>query len=339
MRLRTTLRLLCGTLALSCFAGGGYTWAAAEEALPKGGVNILVAGLDSRAGLNGWQRAQYNVGGVACGCTDTLMVVHLSADGKRASVVSLPRDSYVKFAPHVDAWSGSKPVTHYGKINAARQHGGRQTAIRTVEQATGLDIHHYLETDIRGFIRTVDRLNGTKVCTKFPLHDANAGLNMSTGTHYIKGKQAIRFVRARHIEGIGDIGRVRRQQGFMANLTGHKIESGALTNKPRFAKILSLMLKDVHKDTGTTFAELAQLGWQMRHLKMENVEFATVPVSSIGYNAPGWGSSVKWSDERAARLFGALRADKPMKNSDVRRPGSFADNFGKTIAGSKLMCR
>ena len=47
--------------------------------------------------------AKYRLGGAPCHCTDTLMLVHLSADQERASVVSLPRDTYTKLPAHTDA--------------------------------------------------------------------------------------------------------------------------------------------------------------------------------------------------------------------------------------------
>ena len=48
------------------------------------------------------ERQKYRLGGAPCHCTDTIMIVHISADRERASVVSLPRDSYAETPAHTD---------------------------------------------------------------------------------------------------------------------------------------------------------------------------------------------------------------------------------------------
>lgn len=205
--------LLITTLAGAAPAGAGAAEGRSAPAAGHGsgqgvgkgsGTNLLVAGLDRRSGMSRKEIQRLHVGGQECGCTDVLMLVHIAADGRRLSVVSLPRDSFVPFARH------DHPA-HSGKINGAYAHGGRDLTVRTVERATGLRIDHYMEADFRGFVAAVDGLGGAEVCSDRPLRDENSGLDLAAGTHDVDGRHALRYVRARHLNPPGDL------DGYAAN--------------------------------------------------------------------------------------------------------------------------
>ena len=90
------------------------------------------------------------------------MIVHLSEDRDRASVVSLPRDSYAELPAHTDRTTGDKHTPHPVKLNAAYAEGGPNLTVRTVENMTKVKIDHYLEVDFTSFMRTVDVLGGVR---------------------------------------------------------------------------------------------------------------------------------------------------------------------------------
>lgn len=106
------------------------------------------------------------------------MIVHISEDRERASVVSLPRDSYAMTPPHTDRTTGEEHHGHPVKLNAAYAEGGPQLTVRTVETMTHVKIDHYLEVDFTSFMKTVDVLGGVKICTAEPLKDAYTGLDL-----------------------------------------------------------------------------------------------------------------------------------------------------------------
>ncbi len=113
------------------------------------------------------------------------MLVHLSADEQRASVVSLPRDSYAEIPPaHRDRTTGQEHAAHPPvKLNAAYAEGGPPgLTVSTVENMTGVKIDHYLEVDFTSFMTTVDTLGGVKICTARPLKDSYTGLDLAAGT-------------------------------------------------------------------------------------------------------------------------------------------------------------
>lgn len=307
-------------------AAHALTGIPAKERPPRGpGLNFLLVGLDRRVGLSSKMKNALHVNGKQCDCTDVMMLLHVSADRRRVSVVSIPRDSYVRFAAHHDTGKGvgkdPRHPRHLGKINSAYAHGGPQLTVRTVEQATGVRIDHYAETDFLNFTRTVDRLGGARVCSAKPLRDDNSGLRLPAGTHRLNGRHALRYVRARHVDPPGDLGRVRRQQRLvgelLTTLTGDRV-----AGDPAAALRMAAALHgtSVRTDAGLTRGTLVRLGRELRGLTPHRTEFATVPLSEFDHRAPEWGSSLVWDKSRARALFGDLRADRPITRNPRTQP-------------------
>lgn len=278
------------------------------------GLNLLLVGTDGRDKITEEQRQKYRLGGEPCHCTDTIMLVHLSADGDRASVVSLPRDSYAELPEHTDATSGERHGTHPVKLNAAYAEGGPNLTVRTVEQLTGVKISHYLEVDFTSFMKTVDALGGVRICTTRPLKDAYTGLDLAPGTHAMNGGQALQYVRSRHVDGAADLGRMERQQRFVAALIGRATSSGVLLNPARFKEVTSTVLGSVRADAGFGAEQMLAVNEAMRGFSPASSEFVSVPLAHGGASVQvkGVGATVKWDEGKAERLFRALREDRPL---------------------------
>lgn len=289
------------------------------------GMNILLVGLDRRTGLSQKMKDRLHVNGQQCGCTDVMMLLHISADRNRVSVVSIPRDSYVRFAAHRDRGKGFGKITsdttrHLGKINSAYAHGGPSLTVRTVEQATGVRIDHYAETDFTGFVDTVDRLDGARVCTNKPLRDENSGLDLPVGTHTLNGRISLRYVRARHVDPPGDLGRVRRQQRLLGEMLRNLTSDRVAGNPVALLRAAGKLTGSVRTDSGLTLGQLTRLGRDLRGLRARQTEFATVPISDFDYRVPVWGSTLKWDKPRARALFADLRADRPLTGNPATGP-------------------
>ncbi|GAA3501835.1 LCP family protein [Streptomyces prasinosporus] len=281
------------------------------------GTNILLVGTDGRERIGAREREKYRLGGAPCRCTDTIMIVHISEDRERASVVSLPRDSYAETPPHTDRVSGEEHRGHPVKLNAAYAEGGPQLTVRTVEKMTRVKIDHYLEVDFTSFMKTVDVVGGVEICTDEPLEDSHTGLDLPAGRHTLKGGRALQYVRARHVDGAADLGRMKRQQRFMAALVNRATSSGILLNPMRFRDVTRAVLGSVRADEGFGTGELLDLGRAMRDFSPSSSEFTTVPIERTGYAVKGVGSTLKWDAEKAERIFEALRRDRPLS---VRGP-------------------
>ncbi|MGK5498270.1 LCP family protein [Streptomyces sp. URMC 125] len=301
-----------------------------------GGTNFLVVGVDDRDGLTEEQRRRYSLGGQPCNCTDTIMLVHLSADRDRASVVSIPRDTYAEFPEHTDPATGERRTDRTGKINAAYTIGGPGLTVRTVEKLTGLRVDHYLEVDFTSFMRTIDALGGVPVCTPRPLRDGRSGLDLPAGTTRLDGGRALQYVRARHVDAEGDLGRIKRQQRFLASVIGEATEKELLTEPARFGRVVSALLGSVRADRDFGPEQMLALGRAMRGFTTASAEFASVPLDDPDHTVPGVGSTVVWDDRGAERLFTALRRDRPLAPA-AGRPGRGAgrDGSGGAAADAK----
>lgn len=287
---------------------GGLTHRPADDAA----TNILVVGTDDRDGVPGRVLQSLHAGGESCHCTDTMMLVHLSASGDGASVVSIPRDSYVAIPAHQDLATRQPAPESMGKINAAYGMGGPPLTVATVEQATGLHIDHYLQLNFLSFVSTVDALGGVPVCTDRPLHDPKSGLDLPAGTTRLDGATALKYVRARYVDPTADLGRMQRQQKFVAQIIQQATGSGTLLNPLRLQRVLSTALASVKADEGLSDKDLLALVARMKDLRPSSASFATVPLSDLNHQVPGWGSTVLWDKDRAGALFTALRQDRPL---------------------------
>ncbi|WP_354382976.1 LCP family protein [Streptomyces sp. PvR034] len=276
------------------------------------GVNFLLVGTDGRDKITPDQKRDYRLGGAPCHCTDTIMLVHISADRERASVVSLPRDSYAEVPEHIDATTGKLRRAHPVKLNAAYAEGGPNLTVRTVENMTRVKIDHYLEVDFTSFMKTVDAMGGVEICTAKPMQDSYTGLDLQPGTHRLTGGQALQYVRARHVDGASDLGRMQRQQRFVAALIKQSTGGGILLNPVKFKQVSSTLLGSVRADRGFGSEQMLALGQAMRDFAPSSSEFASVPVGDASFPVKGLGETVKWDEAKAAKVFAALRDDRPL---------------------------
>lgn len=293
------------------------------------GLNFLVAGVDRRDSVSEEERRKFRLGGEPCNCTDALMLVHLSRDRGRASVVSIPRDSYIELPPHTNRALGERRTAHPAKVNAAYTHGGPPLTVRAVEKLSGVHIDHYVEIDFAAFMKTVDVVGGVQVCTQRPLRDKYSGLDLPAGTSSLDGGEALAYVRARHLDGASDMGRMKRQQRFLAAVIDKLTGTSGLMNPLRFREVGSTLLGSVRTDASLDTGAVFALGKALHGFSPGSSEFATVPVADMDYEVPGLGTTVRWDEERARRLFDRLREDRPLKGRDGGADGGKEGRKGK----------
>ncbi|WP_351227779.1 LCP family protein [Streptomyces sp. NPDC002133] len=284
------------------------------------GTNILLVGTDGRDRITPDERRKYRLGGAPCRCTDTIMLVHISADRERASVVSLPRDSYAEIPAHTDAGTGKRHLPHPVKLNAAYAEGGPALTVRTVEHMTKVKVDHYLEVDFTSFIKTVDAVGGVRICTARPMKDAYTGLDLPAGAHELDGGKALQYVRSRHVDGAADLGRMQRQQRFVAALIQQTTDSGVLLNPVKFREVSNTVLNSVRADKGFGPDQMLTLGKAMRGVTLASSEFTSVPVGDVSHPVRGIGSTVKWDPVKSQQLFRALREDRPLSPRRSKKP-------------------
>lgn len=276
-----------------------------------GALNIALIGSDSRAGTGGAYGR-----GHAAQHSDTLMVLHVSADRRWATAVSLPRDSWVE-VPSCDLGDGttSRPAT--GKINSAfavgssrgGAAGGAACAIKTVERNTGLRIDHFLEVDFSGFKNMVDALGGVPLCLPEGIEDTKAALSLPAGCQKLSGDQALGFARARYSLGDGsDIGRIGRQQELLTAIL--KSVQDRKLDAPSMYRLAEAATKSLTVDDGLGgLGGLLGLAQDLQAMPGGAVTFVTVPNQPRSLEVPSDKANVVWKPA-AEKLFAALRDDR-----------------------------
>jgi len=273
-------------------------------------------GVDKRDDLTRKKQNELKLGRESGQRTDTMMVIRLSEDHSRITVVSLPRDTWATI-----------PGKGEHKINAAYQLGGPKLTVQTVQQLTGLKINRYIEVNVLGFIDVVDSLGGVTVCTPVPINDPKTGLNLPAGTHELQGVQALGYARTR-ATARSDLDRIDRQQQVISALMNRALSADTLGNPAKLASFVNTTLGTIKVDPDDGLLGLAT---QLRDVKLDNVQFADIPLADVDYRTPTGESAVLWDKQRARELFRAIAADQ-----DLVKPSPSASPSAKQTKPATL---
>ncbi|NPV90692.1 MAG: LCP family protein [Firmicutes bacterium] len=154
----------------------------------KDQVNILLLGTDER----GTEQAR----------SDTIILLNLNTKKGEAHLLSIPRDTRAS-------------IPGYGKqkINHAHTYGGPALLTRTVEGLLGIKVDYFVETNFEGFQKLIDDMGGITIDVEKRMYTPDEGIDLKPGKQKLNGHNALAYVRFR-MDGMGDIGRVERQQKF-----------------------------------------------------------------------------------------------------------------------------
>jgi LCP family protein required for cell wall assembly len=295
--------------------------AGTTDAPPGAPVNILVAGVDTRAGLTRHQQLLLHVGDDITANSDTMMLVHISPAQRRVIVVSLPRDSWVDIPGH-----------GMNKINAAYGLGGPKLMVQTVEQVTGLTINDYVEVNFLAFVKVINALGGVNICLPVALNDQASGINMPAGVHHVYGVTALEYARDRHSFPLEDLTRIQDQQSLVSTALGKLISTGTLTDPLRLAHLVGVVLPTLRVNTGLNVAALAD---ELTGITPDDVAFLTVPLSNIDYMTPTGEDAVLWNTQEADRLFTEIGNGQLVISAAPRAHNAGSHGAGSHGAGSQ----
>ena len=272
--------------------------------VPPGGepepINFLVIATDDRSNLpEDWED---NFGDFAGRRTDVIMLAHI-VPGERIQLLSLPRDLMADIEGN-----GTN------RLNAAFVFGGPDLLIKTVQQQTGIPVHHYIEIDFGGFGRLVDSLGGVTINLPYATRDAKSGLNVEAGSQKLDGETAVAYARSRHTEILkdgrwqsgsgGDIARTQRQQEIMVRLFDQITSPSSAFNLPTF---LPTLADNITADESLGLGLIAELGRSGLTLRSGDIERATLPVKL--HSGSDGRSYVIPTDEAAAVIAAFLAGD------------------------------
>ncbi|WP_253889230.1 LCP family protein [Actinokineospora diospyrosa] len=261
-------------------------------------VDILLVGIDSRTDAFGNPLpkevlAMLN-GGKADGerNTDTMILVHIPAGGRKAVAFSFPRDSWVDigggFGKHklnsafVYAYNDTRRtlveqgVDDPKEIEAKAVVAGRKNLIAAIERLIGkaVTIDRYAEVNLASFYEVTKAVGGVEVCLNNAVDEAKSGARFPAGRQTISGAAALSFVRQRYGLPNGDLDRIVRQQTFLGALANKVLSAELLANPGRARDLITAVQKSVVLSSNWNLSRFAA---QMQGLSSGNIEFRTIP--------------------------------------------------------------
>ncbi|GHE07732.1 LCP family protein [Klenkia taihuensis] len=305
-RARRTSRLLLAVRAVAVLtsaavlAGSGWGWhllGVAEASVHRGdgvptsgntdvsgaahagrAMNLLLVGMDSRAGLSDAQEDANSTGGSDGELdTDTMILVHVPADGSGASFVSLPRDTYVEIPGHGEGKLNSAYADAHHAADGdaqAEDAAGMGLLVQTVSRFTGLQIDHWAELDLAGFLQLSSIVGGVQVDLCRATTDSYSGAAFPAGVQTIEPDQALSFVRQRHGLPQGDVDRTIRQQVYIAGVLRDLLSADVLLDPAQQQRIVARVGDSVTLDRGLDVGDLVG---QLQGVRPADLTFQTVP--------------------------------------------------------------
>ncbi|MDX3751653.1 LCP family protein [Streptomyces sp. AK08-02] len=304
---------------IKTFDGGGLSDNRPAAGSSKG-ENVLVIGSDARNDGN----AALGGGDVNdIGRSDTAFLLHVYADHKNAVAVSIPRDTMVTIPPCKlpdGKWTAARPDTMFNAAYSVGEtaKGNPACTQNTVESLTGLRVDHTVVIDFKGFAALTDVVGGVKVCLPKKLYEGDLNPKRPTrgkmlfdkGEQTVSGQKALDYVRIRH--GIGDnsdIGRIKRQQAFVASLM-KEVKSNGLS-PTNLLPLADAATKSLTVDPGLGSAQkLISFAMSLKNIDLHNTKFVTIP----------WryqGKRVAIVEPDASDLWAALKADRTLDGKDA----------------------
>src|SRR6201996_6170615 len=316
---RTTVYLVTCVLSALVLAASGFSYFVVSDVnsigsshaiaggSSIGAQNILLMGLESRRDWDGnvlpasilkalhagsVQGVENGIGG---NDTNTLILIHIPAGGKKAIGFSIPRDDWVNFAGTVGPQQHGKIDQAYGvsmfyqqaqlrkqqpdisqnQLAFGGNEAGRKAAVDTVEQLTGVHIDHFAEVNLDGFYELARVLGGVQVCLNHAVSDSYSGARFRAGYQHLDASQALAFVRQRHGLTNGDLDRTHRQQAFLDSVMEQLRTQGVLGDLTKLQALLSVAKKYAITDSGWN---LLQFSTRMSSLTGGNLVFHTLPI-------------------------------------------------------------
>ncbi|OTA27076.1 hypothetical protein B9G54_02200 [Alloscardovia macacae] len=282
-------------------AFGGWLWFWVDGQLNRtidltpssdnsGANSWLILGSDAREGQT---LGSADAAGVTGFRNDTILVLTKPRSGP-ASLISIPRDSYVEVAGQ-----GMK-------INGVAQYAGYDALIGAVEGITGTKIDHVAQIGFDGIASIVDALGGVELCYDSDVNDANSSLVWTAGCHVADGATSLAFARMRYSDPEGDIGRAKRQRQVISAIMKKTASVGTLTNPAKAMKVASASFKALSVDKNASTATMLSMALAFRDATGAQGVTGSVYFDNLDYEPGGIGSAVHLDASRNTQLFQQL---------------------------------
>jgi LCP family protein required for cell wall assembly len=243
--------------------------------------------------------------------TQVVMIVRVDTINNTVTMVSIPRDSWVPI-PEIGSMHKVDQAFLLGSQQNNKFEDGVRLARLTIESDYGIPIDRYAWVGLDGFAKVIDTLGGVDVDITHPVVDdiypddvgkgsdpnnpfAFRRISIAPGPQHLNGDEALQYVRSRHSDLVGDIGRTERQQQVLSALKQKLNLSNTAQNLPQIMKDL----------TGNVYTDLSE---------QEILAFAnysrSLPANAIQHLTLGFGTGDQNYGEQATVFDPLLNADQ-----------------------------
>jgi LCP family protein required for cell wall assembly len=271
----------------------------------SGTVNLLLVGSDTRNGQKGHYGS--NPGSTL---NDVNILVHISEDHTKATVISFPRDLYVSrpSCTNPSDTSQTLPSATGVKINTILEYGGLGCVRNTIADITGMKIPFAALITFDGVVEMSNAVGGVPVCVAKAINDDYTGLHLTAGEHTLKGTTALKFLRTRHGVGDGsDVTRISSQQVFLSSLVRKMKSTSTLTDVTKLYGLASAATESMSLSSGLANLDtMVSIGRAV----------AAIPLGQfvlVQYPTTLYGDGLVANESSANTLISAVKADKTLK--------------------------
>ncbi len=221
--------------------------------------------------------------------TDTLFVMTLDLINKKATMLSIPRDTYTHIA-------GTHENT---KINAAFTEGGPGRTVATVNEFLGTNATHYLVLNIDATKKMVDALGGVDVDVEHPMHYhdkwGHLSIDLQPGVQHLDGDNAVGFARYRHPDAgkrptpeDGDERRMYRQHVLMRAMVDRAKNFANIKQAPQLVDVAMSTIR-----TDFTRQQLFDIAAIFKGIQQQDIQTASIPGDDFRGPNGAWDYAIK----------------------------------------------
>ena len=268
-----------------------------NNVLTSGRINILLLGSDTDG-----KQGNDIVTGTPLAQTD--MIITIDPQTKYVGMLSIPRDLQVYIPGYTQGDKMDKAfmdgVAGGGPGVVAKRVGyGAGLAEDTIQANFGIKINYYAWVDIYGFAKVVDTAGGVDIDATHPMVDnsypdetnkkdknAYKRLYIAPGPQHMNGQQALEYVRTRHADLVGDIGRTTRQQQLLSALKQKLANPNVIAEAPQLLKDMDgSLFTDLQPD------QIIQIANYAHGVDLNKLDRVTLGPPTYAYASPAKGST------------------------------------------------
>jgi LCP family protein required for cell wall assembly len=248
----------------------------------NGAFNVLLVGADNSPG-----QKSFGAGRDAT-LNDVNILIHVSADHSKATVISLPRDLMIPQPECTDPTTGQVYSAESGQpLNTSYARGGLGCVVSTVESLTGFNIPYASLFTFNGTVKMADAVGGVPVCVNKAINDPYSGLTLKKGITVVKGRMALAYLRSRHGVGDGsDLSRIASQQAYMSSLMRKMTSTGTLADPAKLYGLASAAADSITLSESLANPDtMVQMALAVKSVGLGHMVFVQYPTAADPLNA------------------------------------------------------